>query len=675
MTRRRIAVALVFGILAFGVLSLYTSVPTQSADDLPSQTAANWPLPGGNKANTRHSTLSQITTRNIESLGAAWVTDLGDTTSRATPVVADGLMFLPVSSSVWALDARSGEVIWRYDTGSDRPSNRGLALGDGFVFAATSSGKIIAVTQATGDLVWTYTPPEQQTISVPPTYARGLVVAAIAEGDNFKRGRIVAVNAKNGQEVWRFNAIPGPGEFGHETWPQDCVIWKHGGGGVWMVPTVDDELGLVYVGTGNAVPPWGGELRAGDNLFSVSVLALDLKTGQRKWHYQLVRHDIWDADLSTPVIMYDATIDGKTVKALAVMRTDGVLFLFDRESGRPLIPIEERPVPQDAALKTAPTQPFPRGAERIGPDCVEKELLPPGFVLGCYYEPIGKDVPNYTTMGLAMRFAPMAYSPRTGYFYATACVYPLWVRRDASGWLGTSGGTLSRVPTGKSYGLITAVDGRNAQVVWKKRMPYPLCGGSGAMTTDGGLMFHWEPDGNLQAYDAERGDRLWQFQTGIASQLWTVGPNGAPTATYEAGGEQYVAVVTAPSVWAFKLGGKLPQRPAPSPPSTEESFRGPLEDTNQIVLSTSFGQNNAAGARRWTYDYGLTPTRSQVYAGTAVTWTNTGSLAHTIEARDGSWSTNTIGPGESGSVTVHKAGTYVYTCKEHPFTLGELVVK
>ena len=144
-----------------------------------------------------------------------------------------------------------------------------------------------------------------------------------------------------------------------------------------MTPTVDADLGLVYIGTGNAVPMWGGESRPGDNLFSVSVVALDLYTGEYKWHQQLVHHDLWEHDLGTPLILYDATVDGETRKAVAAMRTDGYLFLLDAETGEAIFPIEERAVKQDAFLKTSPTQPFPVGADRIGPDCTPTNLIPP----------------------------------------------------------------------------------------------------------------------------------------------------------------------------------------------------------------------------------------------------------------------------------------------------------
>ena len=182
--------------------------------------------------------------------------------------------------------------------------------------------------------------------------------------------------------------VPGPGEAGHETWPHDSDVWKLGGGGVWLVGALDADLGMVYFVTGNAVPQTGGEIRAGDNLFTACILALDIKTGKLRWHYQVVHHDLWDADIAVPPVLYEAQIAGRPRKAVGAMRADGYLFLLDRETGKPVFPVEERPVMQDARLKTAPTQPFPVGADSLVPECATwKDKVPPPFVLGCQIRP------------------------------------------------------------------------------------------------------------------------------------------------------------------------------------------------------------------------------------------------------------------------------------------------
>ena len=295
---------------------------------------------------------------------------------------------------------------------------------------------------------------------------------------------------------------------------RDSDIWKYGGGALWTTPSVDAELGLVYLETGNAVPQWGGELRPGNNLFDNSVVALELKTGKIRWYQQLIHHDIWEHDVSTPLVMYDAMVGGQMRKVIVAMRTDGVSFFLDRETGKPILPIEERPVKQDAFLKTSPTQPFTRGGDRVGPGCVDKNAIPPGFVAGCYFDPVRADVPNQYMPHMNMRQSPMAYSPQTGYLYATACVNPGWIRRDETGWAFIRP---AKAPGQQQYGLMTAIDTRNGKVAWEKRLAYAACeGGGGATATAGGLVFHVEPDGVFQAWDAKNGAVLWQFQTGEA---------------------------------------------------------------------------------------------------------------------------------------------------------------
>src|SRR5262249_27328492 len=154
------------------------------------------------------------------------------------------------------------------------------------------------------------------------------------------------LDGKTGAVLWTFYTIPGPGEFGHDTWPQDSDVWQRGGAGVWQPPAIDPELGMVYFGTGNAAPQYAGEARPGDNLFSMSVVALVLRTGKYRWHFQALHHEMWDSDIGSAVVLYDTVLEGRPRKALAVIRLDGYVFMLDRETGKPLFPVEERPVPQ-----------------------------------------------------------------------------------------------------------------------------------------------------------------------------------------------------------------------------------------------------------------------------------------------------------------------------------------
>ncbi|MCY4638425.1 MAG: PQQ-binding-like beta-propeller repeat protein, partial [Acidobacteria bacterium] len=261
--------------------------------------STDWPFAGGNWASSRYSTLDDIAADTVDRLGAAWVAPLpGGAASRSTPVVQDGAIYLTGGANVFAFDARTGESIWRWQPDPDAGrvvSWQGVVVAGDLVVFGTRSGEVIALGRDAGELVWATRvgSPEQtrgEVVTTAPMYARGKVFVGLANGDIGGQGRVLALDAATGEVEWIFFVVPRPGEFGHETWPQDSDSWEYGGGGVWLVGTVDPDLGMVYFSTGNPVPMFGGELREGDNLFTASVLALDMETGERRWHYQVVRH-------------------------------------------------------------------------------------------------------------------------------------------------------------------------------------------------------------------------------------------------------------------------------------------------------------------------------------------------------------------------------------------------
>ena len=664
--------------LALGALAAPLAIAQRSSDTAHSYAAKEWNAPGGDWAATRHSTLDQITTKNIKQLGGAWVVDLAER-AEASPLVANGRMFVVTANGqILALDPATGRALWTFKPEVPFGGKRGIGIGEGLLFAGLRDSTVIAISQETGKVVWTYQHgPEipSQGMSSAPAYGNGVVVAVVSLGDNFLRGRAIAIDAKTGKGLWTWEVVPGPGQPGHETWPQDSDIWKYGGGALWTTPSVDAGLGLVYIETGNAVPQFGGELRRGNNLFDNSVVALELKTGKMRWYYQLVHHDIWEHDVSTPLVLYDTAIGGRQRKALAAMRTDGILFILDRETGKPIVPVQERPVKQNAFLNTSPTQPFTVGAERVGPECVDKDMIPPGFVAGCYYDPITVETPNLYLPHMNMRQTPMAYSPQTNLLYATSCVNPAWMKRAPTGWEFIQP---TRLPGQKQYGLLAAIDARTAKIVWQKRLPYSECEGSGgALTTATGLLFHEEPDGVFQAHDAKTGDTLWQFQTGQTGQGGGAGPSAAAAVSYESQGTQFLALANNRAVWAFSVGGAIGPKPAPVPPPTTREWGGRVADASAVQLGGVVTFNVVAANRKidWQNDYDVNPSRVRVKAGTVVTWTNKSTLPHTIVSRDGSWTTGVIQPGASGTATIAVPGTYEYICKEHPWSIGQLTVE
>jgi quinohemoprotein ethanol dehydrogenase len=641
-----------------------------------------WSTAGGDWGNTHYSSLSQIDTQNVTKLGAAWVSEkVGPPpSSRVVPVIDKGMMFLPAPPFVYAVNIGTGQIAWRYRTAAGEgglfgppgsPAREGVAVGDGMVFAGLTNTNMIALREDTGELVWkTYlgAPSGETTggFSGAPLYANGLVSIG-TNGDYGYRGQIVAVNAKTGHEAWRFFVIPSPGEPGSETWPRNNNAWKHGGGAVWLVGASDPDLGLVFYATGNAVPQYGGENRPGNNLYTDCVVALDSKTGKLRWHYQLVHHDVWEADVAEAPVLFDTQIDGQPRKAIAAMRTDGYLFMLDRVTGKPLGRIEERRVPQDAFQKTAPTQPYPVGADHVLPDCDywKTQSLPAGFELGCFFTPASIQKPDLLAPVYGMRATPVAFDPQTRFFYVTGNAALQWFRRVED----PDFFTLSfsqRVPglNKLGYGVLAALDSRTDKIVWKKefRDGRP----SGALATAGGLIFQMPGDGNLQAYDATNGSLVWQFQTGA--------PGGSPPIAFENGGEQYIATVVAGNVWAFKLGGTLPARPAPPIPPVEE-FSGPITDTANIETTTLMRDMGLSGAHYIADEYEFNPYRARVKAGTRVSWRNNGQMVHTVVAVDGSWTTGPLYPLDIGTVTFDKPGTFTYTCKEHPWVYGQIIVE
>lgn len=664
------------------LLTLPVAASAQKADGR-KPPSKNWPMVEGNWGNQRYSMLDKITTANVKELGGAWVHKFEGEISRGTPVVVDGKMFVTAGTHVYALDPKTGDIIWSHET-DVAPSFqfKGVTVAEGLVFFGTADAHIVALDEKTGKEVWSTLIGDNlpvrkdspsailtitgQYISSAPAYANGLVISGMSNGDFGIRGRVVALDAKTGKIAWEFYSVPGPGDLGHETWPQDNDEWKRGGGGVWNTPTVDPDLGLVYFGVGNPVSQWGGELRAGDNLFTDSVVALELKTGKYRWHYQVVHHDIWEADIGTPLVFYDATVDGKNVKALGAMRTDGYLFLLDRMTGKPVHPVEERPVPQDPRLFTHPTQPFPVGADEVGPNCIEKGRVPEGFKLLCHFDPVNYDTPNAMYPVLTARSSPMSFSPQTQYFYvAGSPAWPLWIKRyeDPNFFL-----SQSAVPGMKSSGILAAIDSKTDKIVWQKNTPYEMQNGSGATTTAGGLLFHGDPDGNLQAYDAKSGDLLWQFQTGFNES--------GPAAIYEVDGTEYVSVLATSGLWAFRLGGAVQPLPAPPTPPTETTFAGRVVQADQVAMGGMVSDNGLAEKVRQVFDEtAFAPARIRVKAGTTVTWTNKGKTAHTATAQDGSWTTNEVAPGQTATVTFAKPGTYTYVCKDHPWSFGQVIVQ
>jgi glucose dehydrogenase len=257
----------------------------------------------GELGNTRYTTLTQINRDTLAKLRGAWTTPRFDDGGggRAMPVMKDGKLFITAGSYVYAYDAKTGALVWKHQTGASPPSaglgdftrpeqglpdREGVAVGDGMVFVGLSNAHAIALDEKTGNEIWNsyagIDPPRPgQGISGAPLYAGGLVFVGTSADPGF-RGKVVAFEGKTGKKAWEFFVVPSPDEAGHETWPPTDT-YKVGGGAIWLVGAADPDLGLVYFGTGNGVPQYAGDERAGTNLYLCSLIALDIKTGKLKW--------------------------------------------------------------------------------------------------------------------------------------------------------------------------------------------------------------------------------------------------------------------------------------------------------------------------------------------------------------------------------------------------------
>jgi quinoprotein glucose dehydrogenase len=347
----------------------------------------DWPINGGTPGNTKFSTLSQITPENVSKLEVAWTYETGDawkgSEMQTNPVVIDGILYGTTPKlRVFALDAATGKEIWSFDPNPGKPApqrfrHRGLVV-TGDRVLVTYRYRLYALDRKTGRPITSFgdssgfvdmrnaydRPTERVSVSAssPGVVYQDLYIigSTVAEQLPSTPGDIRAYDVKTGKLRWVFHTIPRPGEYGYDTWPPDA--WKvSGGANAWAGVTVDHQRGLVFAATGSAAFDFYGVNRLGDNLFANSVIALDAKTGKRRWHFQTVKHDLWDWDLPAAPTLVTVKRNGRDVDAVAQITKTGYVYLFDRVTGTPLFPIEYRPVPASTmdGEKAAGIQPFP----------------------------------------------------------------------------------------------------------------------------------------------------------------------------------------------------------------------------------------------------------------------------------------------------------------------------
>jgi quinohemoprotein ethanol dehydrogenase len=682
--------------LAVCVLWLVIAPNASAADPeidqlLKSPVGKDWVTNGGNLTNQRYSTLKQINTENAGQLKGSWMAHLkgsglgGKYSAEATPLVRNGKMYVVTGNDdVFALDAKTGAFLWERWSHIDQTINtvccgwlnRGLAMGEGMLFLGQLDTNVVALDINTGKEIWK-TPIEDwhngYVVTSAPLYYDGIVYSGIAGGEFGTRGRLTALDAKTGKILWRSFTLPAPGEVGSETWPKGSTEAMRGGAPVWNTPAVDPDLGLLYFAVGNCGPDYDGASREGDNLFCSSIMAIDAKTGKYAWHFQEVHHDVWDYDAASPVVLFDTVINGQPRKGIAEAGRTGWVYILDRTNGKPLIGIEEKPVPQEPRNHTAATQPYPIGDNTV-PTCAPSL---PGFdTPGCIFQSFWETPVIIQPGGQGgTNWSPMPYSPDTGFFYVPGTIRTSTFARYGGDYKNGQryvGGTQS-APIGSEFGgTFTAIDSHSNKIAWQHQMPYRMGGGGGSTVTAGGLLLRGEPDGNFVVLNAKSGEVLWKFQTGFAAD--------APASVFEVDGQEYIAIVTGGNsiqgsatgdgLWVFGMNGNMAPQPPPQPPSRVAGPLGAIADGTKAI---KIGDNNV--------EYAYWPARTRVKAGTTVTFTNVGDIVHTATSTtaagsaSGKWDTGALAKGESKSITFAELGTYYYICAPHPWMYGQVIVE
>src|SRR5579871_6553138 len=560
------------------------SVGNTATDPLP----GSWISYGRNQNETRFSPLKQINDTNAKRLGLAWtyVTGAGGSNQEGTPLVWNNTLYgITTWSVVYALDARTGKELWRWDPEVNqtavRPKiccgivNRGVAIYNGLVIAAINDGRLQALDAITGKPVWESRvayPQDLYTLTMAPRIAGDKVIVGASGGDKPTRGFVDAYEAATGRRVWRFYTVPGDPAKGFEndamraaakTWGGE--FYKNGGGGaVWDGVAYDPEMNLVYVGTGNA-EPWVQKFRGKanvDNLYTCSILALDVNTGQLKWHYQTVPNDNWDFDSVQQLMILNLQINGRQRKVITQAAKNGFFYVLDRGTGE--------------FISAAP---FVKVNWATGFDEKGRPMVNPE----AYYDLEGVEI--FPTGGGAHNWSPMSFNPGTGLVYIPASYMPFPYQATPELKPGTTGyvrptGELRKItktmgpnaPDNVRGGL-QAWDPINQKLVWRGEGGGGI--GGGTVTTAGNLVFQVTNDGLFRAYSADKGEKLYEIQVGRTGM--------APPITYESGGKQYVAFIgglgraanvvgpndakvdNPPMLFVFAVDGKA-EMPKPAPP-------------------------------------------------------------------------------------------------------------
>ena len=493
----------------------------------------NWLTYSGNFAGHRYSPLQQINDQNASKLTPAWVYQSNSLQKfETTPLVVDGVMYISEAPShVTALDTRTGRALWRYRrTLPDDVRvccgqvNRGVAILGDLVYVGTVDAHLVALDAKTGAVRWDVTVADNKTghsITVAPLAVKDKIIIGIAGGEYGIRGFLDAYEAKTGKLAWRFWTVPAAGDPEAKTWAGES--YKRGSAATWVTGAYDPDTNLLYWGTGNPGPDWNGEVRAGDNLYSDCLIALDLDTGKLKWHFQFTPHDLHDWDATEVPVLIDAEFNGKPRKLLLFPNRNAFYYVLDRTTGQFLL-----------------GKPYAKQTWAKGLDDSGRPVRLPGTF------PTVEGTRVWPSVAGANNWYSPSYSPTTKYLYvATRESGSIYYFGNAEFKAGEqfNGGGFRSIPGETEWGAIRAFRPTTGEVAWEYKLFTPPY--SGVLSTAGNLVFGATAEGQMFALNATDGKPLWRFQGG-----GTVRSNPM---SYLSDGKQYVAMTMGNSLYVFHV--------------------------------------------------------------------------------------------------------------------------
>jgi len=470
----------------------------------------DWLTYNGNLSANRYSELKQIHTGNVRALRLKWIFPIPHYGLEVTPLEAGGVMYVTGPNQVYAIDALTGNQIWKYsrpqtrglDGDAELGTNRGVAIRDDKVFFVTDNAHLLALDRATGELRWETPMPEQLEHyggTLAPLVVQQTVIAGVSGADEGIRGFVAGYKAENGELLWRRWTVPRKGEPGSETWQGSEPL--RGGGSTWLTGSYDEATDTLYWPTGNPYPDGDDTDRGGDNLFTNCILAMNPHSGELKWHYQFTPHDMSDRDATEPPVLVDAAYRGSLRKLLLHADRNGFFYVLDRTKGELLL-----------------AKPFLRRldwATEIGADGRPRVRDPKGCP---------DDAANWSSA---------AFSPVTRLFYFLA--------------LEECTGSPQGYPDQTEQRYLRALNIETGKIVWEVPQPGAAKAKTwtGVLATAGGVVFYGKPNGGFEAVDARDGKMLWRFETNVRMK--------ASPMTFEVRGKQYVAVAAGPNILCFTL--------------------------------------------------------------------------------------------------------------------------